>query len=257
MLARFLAVTATALAFAAPALAQKSADTLRVAINNPFASLSTYDLPVDEAGIFSREVYDYLLYYDEHNKKFVGALAKSWKRIDDKTLEFELKDDIKFHNGNAVDANDVKTTIDYVIDPKSKITFIANYNWIKQVEDELARREEREPPRGFYLAKGDLAARRGDDAEAVAHLEREIAAHPIDPRAYARLSVVHTLSGRPREAVAALRRLVEDNQTPVAYAAAVEALRVLGDRTAAARLLRVARGKFPAHPRLIQLESEG
>jgi tetratricopeptide (TPR) repeat protein len=129
--------------------------------------------------------------------------------------------------------------------------------WITQVEDELARREDPDPPRGFYLAKGDLAARRGDDAEAVANLEREIATHPIDPRAYTRLSVVHTLSGRPREAVATLRRLVEDNKTPVAYAAAVEALRVLGDRAAAARLLQVARGKFPAHPRLVQLESEG
>lgn len=130
-------------------------------------------------------------------------------------------------------------------------------NWITQVENELAQREDPDPPRGLYLAKGDLAARRGNDAEAVANLEREIAEHPIDPRAYTRLSVVHTLSGRPREAVATLRRLVEDNKTPVAYAAAVEALRVLGDGAAATRLLQVARGKFPAHPRLIQLESEG
>ena len=127
------AMAAVAVA-ASPAFAQKSQDTLRIAINNPFAVLSTYDLPVDEAGIFSREVYDNLLYYDEHKRTFVPGLAKSWKRIDERTIEYELRTDIKFHNGNVLDANDVKATIDYVIDPKSKITFIANYNWVKEVE---------------------------------------------------------------------------------------------------------------------------
>ena len=44
--------------YCTPVSAQKAADTLRIAINNPFAVLSPYDLPVDEAGMFSREVYD-------------------------------------------------------------------------------------------------------------------------------------------------------------------------------------------------------
>ena len=131
---KLAALAATAMLAALPAAAQKSQDTLRVAINNPFAVLSTYDLPVDEAGIFSREVYDHLLYYDEHNKKFVGALATSWKRVDDTTLEYELRTDIKFHNGDSFDANDVKVTLDYILDPKSKITFPANYRWVKEAE---------------------------------------------------------------------------------------------------------------------------
>jgi peptide/nickel transport system substrate-binding protein len=125
---------AAALLTAAPAFAQKSQDTLRIAINNPFAVLSSYDLPVDEAGIFSREVYDYLLMYDEHKQKFVPALAKSWKRIDDQTTEMELRDDITFHNGDKFEASDVKTTIDYIIDPKSKITYGSRFHWIKDVE---------------------------------------------------------------------------------------------------------------------------
>ena len=127
---------------------------------------------------------------------------------------------------------------------------------IAKIEAERARRDEGEPPAGFYFVKGDLAARLGDEATAVADLEREIAAHPAEPRAYTRLSVVHALAGRPREAVAVLRRLVEENETPASYAAAVEALRVLGDGAAATRLLRVARGKYPANPRLQALERE-
>ena len=124
----------SAAALATPVLAQKSQDTLRIAINNPFAVLSPYDLPVDEAAIFSREVYDYLMMYDEHNKKYVPALAKSWKRIDDKTTEMELRDDIKFHNGDKFEASDVKSTIDYITDPKSKITYGSRFSYIDNVE---------------------------------------------------------------------------------------------------------------------------
>ena len=39
---------------ATPALAQKSKDTLRIAVNNPFAVLSGYHLPVDDAGAIYR-----------------------------------------------------------------------------------------------------------------------------------------------------------------------------------------------------------
>jgi len=130
--------------------------------------------------------------------------------------------------------------------------------WIARAESAIARRDpESESPRGYHLVRGDLAARRGDDAVAVAEFEREIAAQPADPRAYTRLSIVQALGGRPRDAVATLRRLVETNQTPAAYAAAVEALRVLGDAAAANRLLAVARGKFPDHPRLAALAAAG
>ena len=127
-------LAAAAVLYVTPGFAQKSQDTLRIAINNPFAVLSNYDLPVDESTNFTRDVYDHLLYYDERAKKFVPGLAKSWTRIDDKTIEYEIRSDIKFHNGDALDASDIKATIDYAIDPKSKITFVANYNWVKEAE---------------------------------------------------------------------------------------------------------------------------
>lgn len=131
----FLAGSAIALgALAQPASAQKSQDTLRLAVISPFAALSTYDLPHEEAAVFSREIYDFLMTYDEHNKKYVPGLAKSWKRIDDKTLEIELRDDVKFHNGNKFDSADVKATLDYLLDPKSKITYQGRYNWVRELE---------------------------------------------------------------------------------------------------------------------------
>ena len=119
---------------ASPALAQKSQDTLRVSVNNPFVALSSYNLPLDEAAVFYSEVYEKLLNYDEHSQKYVPALAKSWKQIDDSTIEFELRDDIKFHDGKKFDASDVKETIEYISDPKSKITYAPRYTWVKSVE---------------------------------------------------------------------------------------------------------------------------
>ena len=72
---------------AAPAFAQKAQDTIRVAINNPFVALSSYNLPLDEASVFYSEVYERLVYFDERTQKYVPALAKSWKRIDNRTIE--------------------------------------------------------------------------------------------------------------------------------------------------------------------------
>ena len=117
-----------------PALAQKSADTLRMAITDWWPTLDPYYFPQDEAAVFYRTVYETLVAYDERNHKFVPRLAKSWKRIDDRTLEFELRDDVTFHNGDKFDADDVVETINYLIDPKVQIRFKDRYNWVEKVE---------------------------------------------------------------------------------------------------------------------------
>ena len=117
-----------------PVAAQKAQDTIRVAINDTFAVLDEYHFASDEAGAFDRSVYQPLLTYDEYKKQWVGILAKSWKRIDDKTLEFELRDDAVFHTGNKFSAEDVKATLEYLADPKVTIRFKERYDWVERVE---------------------------------------------------------------------------------------------------------------------------
>ncbi len=123
-----------AVACATPAFAQKSKDVLRIALNTSVPTLSPYDQTLDDAGFFSHEIYETLIKYDEYNKKLVPGLAKSWKRISDTTIEFELRDDVKFNNGDSFEANDVKATHAYITDPKSKIIYPARYNWMKEIE---------------------------------------------------------------------------------------------------------------------------
>jgi peptide/nickel transport system substrate-binding protein len=116
------------------AQAQKAEDTIRLAINDPFNVLDSYTVGQEEANTFNRTIYQHLIAYDEYKKKWVPILAKSFRRIDPKTLEFELRDNVKFHNGNPFDASDVKYMADWVTHPDSKVVFKDRYSWIKQVE---------------------------------------------------------------------------------------------------------------------------
>ena len=92
---------------AMPASAGKSDDTLRVAVVDWWSTLDPYQFPLDEAGVFYRGVYETLVRYDERAHKIVPRLAKAWRQVDDKTVEFDLRDDVKFHNGDHFDADDV------------------------------------------------------------------------------------------------------------------------------------------------------
>lgn len=50
--------------------------------------------------------------------KLIPALAVSYKRIDPLTLEFKLRQGVKFHDGTLFDGKDVKATLDYYSDPQ-------------------------------------------------------------------------------------------------------------------------------------------
>ena len=124
-----------ALAFpAGPASAQKSADTLRFAITDMPGGLDPYHFPHDEGGSLTRTFYETLVGFDERKRQFVPRLAKAWRRLDQRTLEFDLNENVRFHNGDKFDAEDVKYTIDYVRDPNIRLRFKERYNWIENVE---------------------------------------------------------------------------------------------------------------------------
>ncbi len=139
MLARSYQVASAALLgfgllAADPVVAQKAQDTIRLAINDPFNVLDSYTVGHEESNTFNRTIYQHLIAYDEHKKKWVPILAKSFKRINETTIEFELRDNVKFHNGNVFNADDVKYTVDWATHPDSKVVFKDRYTWIKQVE---------------------------------------------------------------------------------------------------------------------------
>jgi peptide/nickel transport system substrate-binding protein len=116
------------------AAAQKAKDTLRVATTEPFKFVDGYYFPTPEGRFVTDEVYDSLIGYDVRKRAFTPALAKSWKRIDDTTLEFELRDDVKFHNGDKFSADDVVYIANWLLDPNTKLPFPSRFRFLKSVE---------------------------------------------------------------------------------------------------------------------------
>ncbi|MEE2998884.1 MAG: ABC transporter substrate-binding protein, partial [Pseudomonadota bacterium] len=100
------------------AMAQKSKDTLRIGFADPISVVDLAYDPKPEIALTARIVFDGLVHYDDFTGKFYPLLAKSWKRINPKTMDFELRNDVKFHDGSEFDADDVVYTINWLISPK-------------------------------------------------------------------------------------------------------------------------------------------
>jgi choline-sulfatase len=115
-----------------------------------------------------------------------------------------------------------------------------------QAADEVARTGAAgQAYAGLHRVRGDLLARLGRNAEAERDFLQEIHDFPHDTRSYASLALLYAAEGRDPEAVGALRRMVEGDGSPAAYAEAVKTLRILGDPAGAAALLRHALAVHP------------
>jgi len=125
-----VALVAGLLVGSGPALAGKKDDTVRFAYDQAPESVDPYFNNVRIGVIIGANVWDTLIYRDPVTNEYKGNLAKSWKQIDDKTIEFELREGVKFHNGEDFDADSVVFTLNFVADPANKVTTQANVNWI-------------------------------------------------------------------------------------------------------------------------------
>lgn len=121
-------------AIAGQALAAKKDDTLRFAYDQAPESVDPFFNNVRIGVIIGANVWDTLIYRDPTTNEYKGQLAKSWKQVDDRTLEFELREGIKFHNGEPFDADSVVYTLNFVGDAASKVTAQQNVNWIGKAE---------------------------------------------------------------------------------------------------------------------------
>ena len=115
-------------------LAQKAKDTLRLAQTDNIAILDQWIDPRPEVEFNAEAAYDTLIGFDDAKNEYVGILAKSFKRVDPRTLEFDLHDNVTWSDGEKFDADDVVYTFNWVLDPKTKLRFKEAYTWIEKVE---------------------------------------------------------------------------------------------------------------------------
>jgi peptide/nickel transport system substrate-binding protein len=131
-----LAATAllSALGFANEAAAQKSKDILRMPLLREITTIDPYMETGSVNRFMAENVHDALIQYDERANKLAPLLAKSWTQVDDTTFEFNLTEDIQWHDGQKFTADDVVYMLNWASSPESRLVFAATWAWIKKVE---------------------------------------------------------------------------------------------------------------------------
>ena len=116
------------------AFADKSNDTLVWATTREANVILPYYNNIRESVISSRHMWDTLLYRNPENFEYEPLLATSYKWVDDLTLEFDLRQGVKFHDGSKFDADDVVGTINHIVKADSGVLSRNYYDWMKNAE---------------------------------------------------------------------------------------------------------------------------
>ncbi len=129
----FLGAAAALPAFGRQALASKDDDTLHITWRDAIPDVDPYRNNLRTGLIVAHEAWDTLVYRDPHTFKVVPGLANEWKWADPKTLDFTLRDGVKFHNGDPFSADDVVYTFETILhDPKVMVP--SNFAFLEGAE---------------------------------------------------------------------------------------------------------------------------
>src|SRR3954463_8932625 len=131
---KLLAAIFTAALLVAPAMAQKSADTLRIVDRFALPNVDPYYNSLRTGVVMHHQGWDALVYRNPDTFKLEPLLATEWKQPDPTTIEFALRPGVKFHDGSPFTADDVVYTINLIADPASRLSTPANYNWLDKAE---------------------------------------------------------------------------------------------------------------------------
>src|SRR5439155_1301057 len=130
----FLSVVTLVLLLPALVRAQAKDDTVVYALQSDVQNWDPPNSVLRESIILGYHVFDHLAARDLKTGKVGPSLATSWRTLDDTTREVKLRQGVKFHDGTAFTARDVKATFDRVLDPEKKLTARGNHAKIKSVE---------------------------------------------------------------------------------------------------------------------------
>jgi peptide/nickel transport system substrate-binding protein len=100
--------------------AGQSDDTLRVALSRETDFIDSIHTSSADSDLFGTIIFDTLIYADRATGEFKPLLASSWIWTSDKTVEFKLRQGIKFQNGETFNADDVVFTFKQLMDMNNK-----------------------------------------------------------------------------------------------------------------------------------------
>mgnify|MGYP001096133100 FL=1 len=134
-----LAVALTGLMTAPIVLADSADNTVHAALSIEIASLDNYYDTAGSVTLLSRQIWDALFYIEPETAELTHALAASHSYVNDTTLEIELRQGVKFHDGRELTADDVVYTLNWIRNPDNAVRTITSPRFISS------------PNRRFYM----------------------------------------------------------------------------------------------------------
>ena len=126
---------ATVLALlAAPGLAGPDDNSLTWAADREVTAVDTYYDTSREAVVLAQHVYDGLVYWDLESERFLPLLASEFRQIDPVTLEFDLREDVSFHDGSSFGPEDVVYTFNFIADEANGVLNYGDIRWLDSAE---------------------------------------------------------------------------------------------------------------------------
>lgn len=100
---------------AEPTDIKSSKDSMTVVVSADPGSLDPHDSVAQNKHQSTRQIYETLVVYDDEGK-LIPWLAESWEYEDDCTINFKIREGVKFHNGDELKASDVLFTLKRLVD---------------------------------------------------------------------------------------------------------------------------------------------
>ena len=94
----------------------ESAATLRIGTDAEPIGFDPHTISAVASQRVMSQMYNTLVDVDE-NLNVIPELATSWEQPDDQTYVFKLREDVKFHNGRQMTAEDVKYSFERILNP--------------------------------------------------------------------------------------------------------------------------------------------
>ncbi|WP_202913111.1 ABC transporter substrate-binding protein [Acuticoccus sediminis] len=128
------ALVAVSLALPGAAVAQEK-DTITIDLVNEPSSLDPHGQWNPDSYYVYRNVFDNMVTRDDAGE-IVPQVATDWERISDTQVRFHLRDDIVFHDGEPLTAEDVVYSIERITDPEFASPQLGQFNKITGAEAE-------------------------------------------------------------------------------------------------------------------------
>lgn len=119
---------------ATPVFASKKDDTMVIAFVREILNLDYMQTTKREYIMLSDLIDETLFHVDTETFEIKPNLAKSYTYVDDKTIDVVLREDVTFHDGSKLTADDVYYTYQYVIEDNMNKPHKTTVRWLKSVE---------------------------------------------------------------------------------------------------------------------------